>query len=72
MARRRRPPVEQPPAELLCFRADDWLSGLPNVSPVQAWHDARFEWARTHPNDFGLGGDVIDMIFERGSKAERA
>jgi hypothetical protein len=26
---------------------------------------ARFEWARDHPDDFSLGGDVFDMLRER-------
>jgi hypothetical protein len=28
MAVHRRPPVEGPPAELVVFRGDDWISGL--------------------------------------------
>ena len=41
MARRRRPPVEGPPAELLCFRGDDWI-GDDGVPPLERWHKARF------------------------------
>jgi hypothetical protein len=26
---------------------------------------ARFEWAKAHPDDFRLGGDVLDMLRER-------
>jgi hypothetical protein len=26
---------------------------------------ARFEWARDHPDDFSLGGDVLDILRER-------
>jgi hypothetical protein len=64
MATHRKPPVEGPPPELLTFRGDDWISddGKP---PLKKWHYARFEWARDHPDDYRLGGDVIDMIFER-------
>ena len=63
MAIRRRV-VECAPAELLVFRPDDWMS---HVSPYEAWLKARFEWAWTHPDDFSLGGDVLDMLRERVS-----
>jgi hypothetical protein len=55
---------EGPPAELLEFRPDDWL---PAVSPYWAWLMARFEWCRDHPNDFSLGGDVLDMLRARAA-----
>jgi hypothetical protein len=38
---------------------------LPDVSPYWAWLMARFEWAKAHPDDFRLGGDVLDMLRER-------
>jgi hypothetical protein len=28
---------------------------------------ARFEWAKAHPDDFRLGGDVLDMLRERAA-----
>ena len=62
MAVHRRPPVEGPPAELVEFRLDDWIS---HSSPYWAWLMARFEWAKMHPDDFRLGGDVLDMLRER-------
>jgi len=62
MAVHRRPLVDGPPLELLEFRPDDWL---PDVSPYWAWLMARFEWATAHPDDFRLGGDVLDMLRER-------
>jgi hypothetical protein len=34
MAVHRRPPVEGPPAELLTFRGDDWISG-DGVPPLE-------------------------------------
>jgi hypothetical protein len=43
MATHRRPPVVGPPAELLQFRGDDWVS---DVSPYWSWLMARFEWCR--------------------------
>lgn len=64
MAVHRRPPVDGPPLELLVFGGDDWISG-DGVSPLEKWHYARFEWARAHPNDFRLGGDVLAMLRER-------
>jgi hypothetical protein len=64
MAVHRRPPVEGPPPELLVFRGEDWISGG-GVPPLERRHEARFEWARTHPDDFSLGGDVLDMLRER-------
>jgi hypothetical protein len=64
MAVHRRPPVEGPPAELLTFRGDDWISG-DGVPPLERWHKARFEWAKSHPDDFSLGGDVLGMLRER-------
>ena len=66
MAVRRRPPVEGPPVELLTFRGDDWISDN-GVPPLERWHKARFEWARTHPDDFSLGEDVLDMLRERAA-----
>jgi hypothetical protein len=48
------------------FRGDDWISG-DGVPPLEMWHKARFEWARTHPDDFSLGGDVLDMLRERAA-----
>jgi hypothetical protein len=62
MARHRRLLVEGPPVELLTFRPDDWIS---QASPFEAWLKARFEWAKAHPDDFSLGGDVLDMLRER-------
>jgi hypothetical protein len=63
MAVHRRPLVDGRSLELLEFRPDDWL---PDVSPYWAWLMARFEWAKTHPdNYFRLGGDVLDMLRER-------
>jgi hypothetical protein len=64
MAVHRRPLVEGPPVELLVFRGEDWIS-CDGVPPLERWHKARFEWARTHPDDFSLGGDVLDMLRER-------
>jgi hypothetical protein len=64
MAVHRRPPVDGPPIELLTFRGDDWISD-DSVPPLERWHVARFEWAMAHPDDFGLGGDVIDLIFQQ-------
>jgi hypothetical protein len=66
MARHRRPPVEGPPIELQVFRGDDWISDN-GVPPYWAWLMARFEWARDHPDDFRLGGDVLDMLRERAA-----
>jgi hypothetical protein len=56
--------VVGPPAELVVFRPDDWL---PDVSPYWPWLMARFEWARDHPDDFSLGGDVLDMLRARAA-----
>jgi hypothetical protein len=64
VARRRRPLVEGPPVELVVFRGDDWVSD-DGVPPLEGWHKARFEWAKAHPDDFSLGGDVLDMLRER-------
>ena len=66
MAVHRRPLVEGPPVELVVFRGDDWISddGVPSL---ERWHKARFEWAWTHPDDFSLGGDVLDMLRERAA-----
>jgi hypothetical protein len=58
-----RPPVEGPPVELLVFRGDDWINA--DEPPMEAWLRARFEWARDHPEDFSLGGDVLDMLRQR-------
>ena len=66
MAVHRRPLVEGPPPDLLVFRGDDWIS-CDGVPPLERWHKARFEWARTHPDDFSLGGDVLDMLRERAA-----
>jgi hypothetical protein len=63
VARHRRPPVEGPPIELLTFRGDDWISD-DGVPPLERWHYARFVWARDHPDDYRLGGDVLDMLRE--------
>ena len=63
MARHRRP-VSATPAELLVFRGDDWI-GSDGVPPFEAWLKARFEWSKAHPDDFSLGGDVLDMLRER-------
>jgi hypothetical protein len=57
--------VVGPPAELLVFRPDDWLPAIGDVSPYWAWLMARFEWCRDHPDDFSLGGDVLDMLRAR-------
>ena len=65
MAVHRRPVVDGPPLELVEFRPDDWLPAVGDVSPYEAWLKARFEWARDHPDDFSLGGDVLDMLRER-------
>ena len=65
MAMHRRPLVDGPPLELVEFRPDDWLPAVGDVSPYEAWLMARFEWAKAHPNDFRLGGDVLDMLRER-------
>jgi hypothetical protein len=65
MAAHRRPLVDGPPLELVVFRPDDWLPAVKDVSPYEAWLKARFEWARDHPDDFSLGGDVLDMLRER-------
>jgi hypothetical protein len=65
MAVHRRPLVDGPALELVEFRLDDWLPAVGDVSPYEAWLKARFEWARDHPDDFSLGGDVLDMLRER-------
>jgi hypothetical protein len=65
MAVHRRPLVDGPPLELVEFRPDDWLPAVGDVSPYEAWLKARFEWARDHPDDFSLGGDVLDILRER-------
>ena len=65
MAMHRRPLVDGLPLELVVFRPDDWLRGVGDVSPYEAWLKARFEWARDHPDDFSFGGDVLDMLRER-------
>jgi hypothetical protein len=65
VARHRQPLVEGPPPELLTFRGDDWIGG--DRDPVEAWLRARFEWAKAHPDDFRLGGDVLDMLRERAA-----
>ena len=65
MAAHRRPLLDGPPLELVEFRPDDWLPAVGDVSPYEAWLKARFEWARDHPDDFSLGGDVLDMLRER-------
>jgi len=67
MAMHRRPLVDGPPLELVEFRPDDWLPAVGDVSPYEAWLKARFEWARDHPDDFSLGGDVLYMLRERVS-----
>ena len=66
MARHRRPLVEGPPPELLVFRGDDWIGG-DGVPPFEAWLMARFEWAKAHPDNFSLGGDVLDLLRERAA-----
>jgi hypothetical protein len=65
MARHRQPLVEGPPPELLTFRGDDWIGGDGDL--VEAWLRARYEWAKAHPEDFSLGGDVLDMLRERAA-----
>jgi hypothetical protein len=67
MAVHRRPLVDGPPLELVEFRPDDWLPAVGDVSPYEAWLKARFEWARDHPDDFSLGGDVLDILRERAA-----
>jgi hypothetical protein len=37
------------------------------VPPLERWHIARFVWAKAHPNDFRLGGDVLDMLRQRAA-----
>ena len=64
MAVHRRPLVDGPPLELVVFRPDD-MPAVGDISPYEAWLKARFEWARDHPDDFSLGGDVLDMLRER-------
>ena len=64
LATHRRPQVDGPPLELLEFRPADWL---PDVSPYWAWLMARFEWCCDHPDDFSLGGDVLDMLRARAA-----
>jgi hypothetical protein len=66
MAVHRRPPADGPPIELLVFRGDDWI-GDDGVPPLERWHYARFEWAKAHPDDFRLGGDVLDMLRQRAA-----
>jgi hypothetical protein len=66
MAVHRRPLVEGPPVELVVFRGDDWISD-DGVPPLERWHIARFVWAKAHPNDFRLGGDVLDMLRQRAA-----
>jgi hypothetical protein len=67
MAVHRRPLVDGPPLELVEFRPDDWLPAVGDVSPYEAWLKARFEWAKAHPDDFRLGGDVLDLLRERAA-----
>jgi hypothetical protein len=64
VARHRRPLVDGPPPELVEFRGDDWVP-LFGDAAVEAWLNARFQWAKAHPDDFRLGGDVLDMLRER-------
>jgi hypothetical protein len=64
VARHRRPPIVGPPVGLVEFRPDDWIS---HSSPYWAWLMARFEWTRDHPDDFRLGGDVLDRLHERAA-----
>ena len=64
LARHRRPLVDGPPPELLEFRGDDWMP-LIGGAAFEAWLRARFEWARTHPDDFSLGGDALDLLRDR-------
>jgi hypothetical protein len=59
--------VVGPPAELVEFRGDDWMSANGGHSPYRAWLMARFEWCRDHPDDFSLGGDVLDMLRARAA-----
>jgi hypothetical protein len=66
MAQRRPSLVEQVPAKLLTFRGDDWISD-DDTSPFEAWLRARFEWAKAHPDDFSLDGDVLDLLRERAA-----
>ena len=66
MAVHRRLLVEGPPPELLVFRGDDWISDN-GVPPLERWHKARFVWAKAHPDDFSLGGDVLDMLRQRAA-----
>jgi hypothetical protein len=60
MATHRRPLVDGPPLALVEFRPDDWL---PDASPYWAWLMARFEWTKTHPNDF----DPLNILRERAA-----
>jgi hypothetical protein len=48
------------------FRGDDWI-GDDGVPPLERWHKVRFVWAKAHPNDFHLGGDVLDMLRQRAA-----
>jgi hypothetical protein len=66
VARHRRQLVDGPPVELLVFRGDDWISDG-DMPPFEAWLKARFEWAKAHPDDFSLGGDVLDMLRARAA-----
>jgi hypothetical protein len=63
VARHRRV-VDGPPAELVVFRGDDWVPLIGNAA-VEAWLNARFQWVKAHPDDFRLGGDVLDMLRAR-------
>jgi hypothetical protein len=46
------------------FRGDDWVPLIGDAA-AEAWLQARFQWAKAHPDDFRLGGDVLDMLRER-------
>ena len=64
MAVRRRPVSVMPPLELAVYNPATGLAD-DGVPPLEAWHKARFEWAKAHPDDFRLGGDVLDMLRQR-------
>ena len=76
MAVRRRPPVSvMPPGELFIYDAADWESFEAWCAARREWVKAHpgsplgnmLEWAKAHPDDFRLGGDVLDLLRERAA-----